>query len=71
MRLIRAPSAEEINEDNEIEALAILIGIDIERKAREIIAISSPVGKSKRIVSKPIDFETLILHSRRITQPKT
>jgi hypothetical protein len=37
-----------------LDSISNLIGIDIEKKAKEIIEKESPVGKSKRQIAKPI-----------------
>lgn len=44
------------SEDYEnIDSISSLIGIDIESKAKEIVAIKSPDGLSKRQIAKPIN----------------
>lgn len=45
-------SSEEI--DN-LESISNLIGIDIDSKAKELVAVKSPDGHSKRQLAKPIN----------------
>jgi hypothetical protein len=38
-----------------IDSISTLIGIDIESKAKEIVAVKSPDGHSRRQIAKPIN----------------
>ena len=63
-----APESYHLDEGFGLESISELVGLDIEKKAKELVSQVSPVGKSKRLIAKPINFN--LLSTSPATKPK-